>query len=96
MAKGARLAAAHVDMTLESRSFVQDLGRMNREVDRSIISLEAMARQGRRAMLLGGAAIGFAVIDSSIYRMIVAVTVLSLMTSPIWIGRLMAPLGRAP
>lgn len=52
----------------------------------AFLSSLVLAQLGEFSFVLGGAAIGSAVIDSSIYRMIVAVTVLSLMTSPVWIG----------
>ena len=43
-----------------------------------------LAQIGEFGFILGGVAIDSAIIDSDLYRLVVAVTVLSLITSPIW------------
>ncbi len=52
----------------------------------AFLSSVILAQLGEFSFVLGAAAIDHTVIDSSIYRMIVAVTVLSLVTSPLWLS----------
>jgi len=52
----------------------------------AFLSSLILAQLGEFSFVLGAAAIDHTVIDSSIYRMIVAVTVLSLVTSPLWLN----------
>jgi CPA2 family monovalent cation:H+ antiporter-2 len=53
---------------------------------KTILSSLVLAQLGEFSFVLGAAAIDRSVIDSEIYRMIVAVTVLSLVTSPLWLN----------
>ena len=43
-----------------------------------------LAQIGEFGFILGGVAIDSSIIDSDLYRLVVAVTVLSLITSPVW------------
>lgn len=53
---------------------------------RAFLSSLILAQLGEFSFVLGAAAIDRGVIDSDIYRMVVAVTVLSLMTGPLWLA----------
>jgi CPA2 family monovalent cation:H+ antiporter-2 len=52
---------------------------------RAFLSSLILAQLGEFSFVLGAAAIDRGVIDSDLYRMVVAVTVLSLMTGPLWL-----------
>jgi CPA2 family monovalent cation:H+ antiporter-2 len=59
---------------------------MGEPTQRAFLSSLVLAQLGEFSFVLGAAAIDRSVIDSEIYRMIVAVTVLSLVTSPLWLN----------
>ncbi|MBL4719739.1 MAG: cation:proton antiporter [Alphaproteobacteria bacterium] len=53
---------------------------------RAFLSSLILAQLGEFSFVLGAAAIDRGVIDSDIYKLVVAVTVLSLMTGPLWLA----------
>ncbi|MDA0661418.1 MAG: cation:proton antiporter [Proteobacteria bacterium] len=59
---------------------------MGEPVQRAFLASLILAQIGEFSFVIGGAAIDRDVIDSDVYRMIVAVTVLSLVTSPVWLN----------
>ncbi len=59
---------------------------MGEPTQRAFLSSLVLAQLGEFSFVLGAAAIDRSVIDSEIHRMIVAVTVLSLVTSPLWLS----------
>ena len=59
---------------------------MGKPWQRAFLSSLFLAQLGEFSFVLGAAAIDRQVIDSEIHRMIVAITVLSLVTSPLWLN----------
>lgn len=57
----------------------------NEPWQRAFLSSLVLAQLGEFSFVLGAAAIDRSVIDTEIYRLVVVVTVLSLMTSPLWL-----------
>ncbi|MGE4217944.1 MAG: cation:proton antiporter [Alphaproteobacteria bacterium] len=51
----------------------------------AFLSSLVLAQLGEFSFVLGGVALSLAIIDAEIYRLIVAVTVLSLITGPLWL-----------
>jgi len=59
---------------------------MGESWQRAFLSSLFLAQIGEFAFILGGAAFDARLIDSDLYRLVVAVTVLSLVTSPVWMN----------
>jgi CPA2 family monovalent cation:H+ antiporter-2 len=59
---------------------------MGEPTQRAFLSSLILAQLGEFSFVIGAAAIDRGVIDSDVYRMIVAVTVLSLVVSPLWLN----------
>ena len=61
-------------------------GAMGESWQHAFLSSLFLAQIGEFGFILGGVAIDSSIIDSDLYRLVVAVTVLSLITSPIWMN----------